>query len=401
MAEALFLPFDEADLSEIAYDYSPGAHHAALTGARFVEGREGNCVYFPSDGFAEIIPPVLDLSDTYTMMLWAMGEQQIGGTGLCSVVFKFAGDDQYLVLDTNATINVWTHIGITHEAGSVRVYINSRQAAFADSPGGWGAPTGMCILVDNGHPGAGHCYIDNFKILTDVVYGESDFIPIISNSTLTVKFSINGVDLKSLGIRVGPNPKGIIDELSPKESNSYAWKDHHGRQQDLEDRRYDTRNIEMDCWFSSVGQDAMIENIMAIRALFRKNGTQRLMVEIGTKPFVYEVCLIGGIEFTNKWRPGKAFCSFTLKMEELEPVKRVLRYIKVDESTPDMSITLTCPYVLNIYWGDGEIAKNVFGTNVTVTHEYAEPGTYYPIITGVIEEITNFSQNAVVVWNSL
>jgi hypothetical protein len=218
-----------------------------------------------------------------------------------------------------------------------------------------------------------------------------------------VKFSINGVDLKStFGIHVRPNLKGIVDELSTKEGNSYNWKDQHGRQTDLEKKRYEARQIEMDCWFNAIGQDAMLENIMAIRALFHKDGTQRLMVELATKPLVYEVFLAGGIDFSEmKWRSGKAFCSFTLKFEEPEPIKRVLRHIKVDGSTPDMSITLTSANLLNIYWGDGEVTKNVFGTNVTVTHHYTVSGTYYPIITGVIEEITNFSQNAVVVWNSL
>jgi hypothetical protein len=41
----LDIPFDEADGSTIAYDLSPGHHHAAVELGRFVPGRFGNCVY--------------------------------------------------------------------------------------------------------------------------------------------------------------------------------------------------------------------------------------------------------------------------------------------------------------------------------------------------------------------
>lgn len=400
MAEALYLPFDEADGSLVAYDYSPGAHHATVHEGRFVPGRDGNCVYYPGSGYSEVIDQILDLSDTYTLMFWVMTDPQPASTTDTRAVFVFEGDNQEAALYLNTSLSVWTHIAIVHHEGFALAYVNGRKVDTTTFPGGWGSPKGLVIVNHNGRNDAGRCYMSEFKILTDTVYSEGDLIPIITNSTLTVKFSINGLDFKSLGLTVGPNPKGLTDLLGKKESSSYDWPDQHGSQVSLTGRRYTPRQIELDCWYSAYGADAMLDTQMAILSEFKKPGTQRFMVQIATKPWVYEVVNEEGIDFSDvKWRSGKAFCKFTLRMVEYQPIKRVLAYTRVNSSTPAVSITVSTPDLLTIYWGDGGVTYNVTGDNLTVTHTYGSDGTFYPIIAGVIEDITAFSTNAVIVWN--
>ena len=53
-----------------------------------------------------------------------------------------------------------------------------------------------------------------------------------------------------------------------------------------------------------------------------------------------------------------------------------------------------------VFWGDGTSTKGVSGSK-TITHTFLEAGEYDIVITGVIEDITSFTTNAIVVWNKL
>lgn len=92
--------------------------------------------------------------------------------------------------------------------------------------------------------------------------------------------------------------------------------------------------------------------------------------------------------------------TFTLKLVEDEPVKRVLRHIGTTANSV-ASISFSSYKMLNIYWGDGSHSYNVSGLNKTIEHTYTEPGEYDIIIAGVIEDITDFSTNDIVVWETL
>ena len=92
--------------------------------------------------------------------------------------------------------------------------------------------------------------------------------------------------------------------------------------------------------------------------------------------------------------------TFTLPLVEDEPVKRVLRHIGTTANSV-ASITVTSVKYLNIYWGDGTHTYNVSGSKETVEHAYEKPGEYDIVITGVIEDIEEFSTNAIVIWDLL
>ena len=91
---------------------------------------------------------------------------------------------------------------------------------------------------------------------------------------------------------------------------------------------------------------------------------------------------------------------FKIKLVEDEPVKKVLRHIGTTANTT-AQINVTSSKLLNIYWGDGTHTYNVSGTDKEVKHTYTEAGEYDIVITGVIEDITSLSTNAIVVWDLL
>ena len=60
--------------------------------------------------------------------------------------------------------------------------------------------------------------------------------------------------------------------------------------------------------------------------------------------------------------------------------------------------------MVNIYWGDGTVDTDVYGDCTgknAISHTYTDYGIYYIIVAGVIEDITDFETNGIVVWNRL
>jgi hypothetical protein len=51
--------------------------------------------------------------------------------------------------------------------------------------------------------------------------------------------------------------------------------------------------------------------------------------------------------------------------------------------------------------GDGTVDYDISGEDVAISHDYSQNGDYFPVITGCIDEITDFTTNAIVVWNKL
>ena len=78
----LNLPFDEADGSTVAYDFAANRHDAEITGCPFVAGKQGNCIRFPGEGYAEVSANVIPLSGNFTILAWVkVNEYADGVTG--------------------------------------------------------------------------------------------------------------------------------------------------------------------------------------------------------------------------------------------------------------------------------------------------------------------------------
>jgi hypothetical protein len=220
------------------------------------------------------------------------------------------------------------------------------------------------------------------------------------NSVAQLSYKIDGTDFKKWGITVSES-NGLLDRPKLKSPFKLDWPDYHGEVIDLSRKRVDAREIELQCWMKASGKIDFVTRLNDFLSVFQNDGTQRLTVDIHpTKPLIYEVYNESGISVSKRWSDETMVGTFSLKLKEPDPVKRILRHQRVNESTKTISITLTSSKTLSVFWGDGT-KEEIAGTNVTLTHQYSEDGVYYTVIAGVIEEIRNFSSNGILVWNKL
>ncbi|MDQ6481602.1 hypothetical protein [Dyadobacter sp. LHD-138] len=397
MAENLVLdiPFDEPDGSNIAYDYSPGAHHAAIEFGRFIPGRFGNCAYFPLVGKAEIVPPVINFFQDFTFMIWLMAEPYNGYPTKTFAQFKFLGEENFKRITINSRLANWTHLTITQGSSLLALYMNGSKVGEVFHDSGL-PPTGFSILNDSPHSTGGFCYLDGGKIIQGAAIPPEEIIDIIQNTLQPVNFSVNNINFKDFGVTVD-GMEGVLDMPDRKDPLTMDWEDYHGEVVDLLKPVWGVRLIELSCWIKGIGKDDFTAKWFEFKSHFEQPGTVRVQIDAGSKPLLFEVYHRERLRnVKGKWRDGTNYARFTLKLREPEPVKRVL---KVSGNT--CSITLTSRKIVSVYWGDGSRTMNVYGTNKTVSHNYGSSGEYYVIVAGVIEDITNFSSNAIVVWDKI
>lgn len=219
-----------------------------------------------------------------------------------------------------------------------------------------------------------------------------------------VEYYINGVNFKDYGVYVSAS-KGVIGQLERKDTLISDWNDYHGLHRDCGHAYYKERLIELTCFVEAYSRTDLVEKVMGFMSIFSVSKSNRLKISYNgnSKPLLYEVVLFSESDVTKKWGATHdeiMVGTFTLKLIEDEPVKKVLRYIS-GTSNSNATITVTTPKFLNIYWGDGSRSLNVRGNNTTVEHTYALPGEYDIIVTGVIEDIEQFTTNATIIWELL
>jgi len=388
----LDIPFDEPDGSTVAYDYGPRAHHAAIEAGRFVPGKFGNCVYFPAEGKAEIIGPVIDFAQDFSFTVWAKSETRAQGPNRTWAVFKFPGKTNFVEIELFTNLFYWQNLAITQEGSTVKVYVDGEQKGTFTRTDNM---TGFAIINDAPHKTGGYCSLDGAKSY-DVALTPEDIDDNIQQTLQPVEFHIENIAFDSLGIVV-KRIDGVLEMPDMKDPLTVDWEDYHGEVVDLMKPVFGPREIELECWMKTSTQDELVSKWMQVRDIFMSAGTKRLRIDAGTKPLLFDVYHRERLDPSNKWRnAGPYFVRFTLKLREPEPVKRVLKV-----SGSSVSITLTSRKLLSISWGDGQKTMNVYGNGVTVGHSYAGGGDKYVVISGNIEDITGFSTDAVIVWSKI
>lgn len=213
---------------------------------------------------------------------------------------------------------------------------------------------------------------------------------------MNVTYSLNGINFRDFSVVVSGS-KGLLDQPKRKMKEYRHWPEVHGEMIDPGHCIYDARDIVLDCFIAANSAQVLTDKFKAFATLLESPGTHRLMVDAGMeKPLLYEVYHKEPVVFNKKWRHGRLVGTFSLKLREPEPVKRVVKFTGVT-----CNITLTTQWPVNIYWGDGSSTFDVEGTTVSVTKNFPEAAIRFAMVTGNIELLSFFSTNGEVVWHKL
>lgn len=409
----LNLPFDEAVGSKKAYDYSHNRADGVLAGgASFAAGKLGNCVEFDGTGTVDIDASVLDFSKPFSLCAYVWAEED---KNILTLLLNYAGLNHYYEYQVGIVAGMWYYLVITYKNGVVCVYLNSTQIQRAEVDSSWGNPIGISVNNALYNTELGEGKLDEVKLYQQAFTQEE--VQDLLDYTRSLAYKLDGVDFKEYGVHVSAS-KGLLDGLKMKEPTKVEFDGYHGTAVDLTRPRFEERSITLECFMHVTGgKMAFVQAVKNFVEQFHAKhaapasgmegsvcpaGLHRLMVDIHpTKPLLYEVYLPDGMEVDKTWNDTKMVGTFSLKLTEPEPVKMVLKHMRVSEETKRLTVTLTTSKLVNIYWGDGTQMQDVYGTNVTITHDYAVDGDYFIIITGVIEEVTDVSTNGIIVWDKL
>lgn len=374
-----YVPFDESS-GTIAKDLS-GNDFDFTTDGSFVKGRKENALNVSGDELCEIIGnSVVDFSQDFTYTFWFNLEK----VGSFWVLFKFSGIDQYIMLD-GKEVSEWTYLSILKYSDKASIYCNGALLQTEDFPDGWGQPTGFVILNDS----EGSVAIDELKVWSGINLDaiKPPYLP------MNVQYKISYQDFKDFGVRVKQGD-GLFDALKMKEPFKVDWPDYHGEVLDLDNVRYEARQITLDCFIHASTKEDFEQKVKDFLDLFYGSGTKRLSIEASGTMYVYEVYLGSGAQVKKRWRSADMVGEFQLVMTEPQPIKRTIFFARSSGNTT-ASVTLTSSKPLTIYWGDGAISENVYGNAINKTHTYSADGQYYIIVAGVIEEVSGLSTNGI------
>lgn len=218
-----------------------------------------------------------------------------------------------------------------------------------------------------------------------------------------VKYYLRGVDLSSLGVHISSS-RGIIGRPKPQERTSLQWAGYDGVEVDTERPRLSPRNIELNCFVEAGTRAQFMERINRLSALLDSGKLLELRIELkGTQEpiiLIYYVYDSEGVNVQQDWDTQRAIGTFNLKLIEPEPTKRILEF-KARANARTLTISATSSKYITIYWGDGSEPEHIIGTQ-SAQHTYDNHATYYPTITGDIDNITAFTANNTrTLWSKL
>lgn len=389
----LYLPFDDPDGGGKAYDYSSSRADAVLSGdACFSRDAMKGKSFQSNEGNAQT-SRAIPFSGDFTLIMYI---KPVGNK--LGWLLNFSGIDNYQDHWIDVEPDKWMSLVFQKKDSTLTVYKDLIQvySLFMSA-----VPVGLSINDQQLMAGT--------KALIDEVELYNSAIPIediadIVNNTTDVEYYINGINFKEFGVYVS-KANGLVGNLERKEGATAEYDTYHGRAYDYDYVKFKERKISLECFIEAHSRSSFIEWMHHFFEQFRMRGTRRLRVEYNgsTKPLVYEVIMLEGSDPDKtfpKYNEKMMVGTFTLNLEEPDPVKMVLRHIGKTANSQS-SITLSTPKKLTISWGDGEFTTGVIGTSQTITHTYAQEGTYDIIVSGNVEDITNLSTNDIVVWQKL
>ncbi len=395
----LRLPFDEPDGSSIAYDTSRSRADGAVDGASFVAGKNGNAISFDDcSGTCEVSGTTLSsMSGNFTILAWVQShDADCGAPSKMIWLLAFSGMENCVEVPIECAPGTWYCYALTRDGDKYCFYVNSNLVQTVTNSG---TLQGVSLNQDYYGGDYGFGMLDDV-VIYDLALTQEEMISVLpANKRIT--YTVDGVDFKTYGVYVSAS-SGVVDFPKLKTPASLSWDNYHGESVDLQHKYFEPREITLSCFVKAESKMDFVKQLAGFRNLFMTKGANRLVIGLHpVKPLIYEVYCKDAIEVTKTWSDDLMVGTFKLKLTEPEPVKRVLKHIRLGEATKTCTVRMSTSKYVNIYWGDGSVDFSVSGTDVEVSHDYGENGDYFPVITGCIDEITEFTTNAIVVWQKI
>lgn len=400
----LNLPFDESDGSTTAYDYSQSHKNATVHDCPFVDGKQGKAIKFDGNGYADIANSNIDLTGNFTLLAWIKtAEPDIAADHNIGLYLQYGnGVGKYIQRYYSVSPDSWVYWAVVKEGLTVKVY---KDTQLVDTITLASNLVVMAVNQNIYNTENGFGCLDELKVY-NVAASEQDIIDSITSANQLI-YSINGKPfVDTWGIYV-ESSDGLLDRPALKTPFSQDWPGYHGEVVDLDNKRVQPRDITLKCWMQCTGKMDFVQKWNDFCSQFEADGTARLMVDIHpTRPLVYEVYLREALNVSKKWNDALFVATFTLKVREPDPVKRVVRF-RNDSGSEQHTIKLNTDggNVLTIAWGDGTFTHNVYGDHTSnstaLKHTYSTNGVFYAIISGIIDDeyLTDFETDGIVIWN--
>lgn len=392
------MPFDESNGSLVAFDYSQTRADGVVNGATFVTGKNGNAISFGGSDTCDVSKSVLPTMNVdFSIMMWVQGREiECGSPQKMIWLLNFSGLENFIEIPIEATPGSWHSFAITRRGASFNFYVNSSLVKTLTKSS---TLLGVSLCQDYYGGEYGFGLLDDVKIY-NVALSQNELINELSTSKQQA-YLLDGVNFKEYGVFVSGSD-GVMNRPKMKAPATLNWDNYHGESVDLSHKFYESREITLSCFVKAESKMDFIKKITTFEQQFDKKGTNRLVIDVHpVKPLIYEVYCKDAIEISKEWSDELMVGTFKLKLIEPEPVKRVLKHIRINDATKACTITLTSSKYVNIYWGDGSVDYDISGDAVKITHNYDVNGDYFPVVTGCIDEISSFETNAIIVWERI
>lgn len=389
----LYLPFDDPTGS-VAADFTTNRNDADLSdGAALTDENSKIGKALALNGGTAETDYDIPFSSAFTLCCYICPQ-----TSRLGWILNFSGLENYLEQWYDVQPGTWYFLALVRTSTLFLAYLN-KELMFRQEISA--TPVGLSVS----EPGLfnSQAYLDEVKVYNRALTAAE---VLAAQAQQDVEYYINSVNFKDYGVYVSQS-SGLVGQLEKKEGLTVAWDTYHGKVRDKKNPRYKERKITLDCFIQANSRAEFVNKVNDFFAQFDGSGTQRLKVEYdGTaKPLVYEVFQSKSVDPTKTWGHYNRELmagTFKLELEEDEPVKRVLRFPCASNGT--VSVKFKSTKLLNIYWGDNSHTYNLSGDHTgdsAVTHTFTAAGEYDIVITGVIEDVTDFTTNAIVIWNKL
>ena len=397
-------------MSTLALPLSAPDSSLLVSAATYVTdaGRAG--MRLGANGFVQVPgASAISLSKSFWLKGWVKAE---AGATNSYLVIQFADAANVLSKSLGTNLSTWTQISLRQQVntaggvtvGQITLLINDSLVEDSIYPAAFGLPVGMAIYTDDATAVMGNVLLSDFSLdgtalirpqfIGEVTYELVDTVvplpPAPPSPTGSVTYLLNNRLLSSLGVIVSKS-KGVLGLPERKPPVSFDWPTSHGMAVDLSRPRYLPRSITLECYVKASSPADLLTKVNALSAELAKPGTARLQINpFDAPPLVFEVYSLAAIEVEKRWKAGIIYGTFSLTLIEAQPTKRVFAFV----GPGTVNFSFSCPDAVQIHWGDGMHDYDVFGTGQVISRTYTGTGTYYLILSGVMDKLTGLIHNA-------